>query len=316
MNKRGAVVLGLAILCGLGAMFGVKKVLAKKGGEGIRKVEVLVAVREIAVEETLTDEMMSLKAVPADLVPPGVLIDLKDARGRWARIRLLPGDPILDAKLAPKGTPTGLIGKITPGMRAVTIRVDEQTGLSGFILPDYRVDVHQPKRDDRVGRVARVLLQNVRVLASGTVIESPDDRSIKSETVTLEVTPAQAELLTAAAHEGPLSLSLRPLGDASIVESETPLEPEPAAPPPAPEPVLAVAPSPKVEPARALPSPPREISRLVLFRGRRAKPDILGTAPPAEDRRVTVRDQMLDLDPDALAARREENTLPTRPPSP
>jgi pilus assembly protein CpaB len=314
MNRRGIVVLGLAVVCGLGTMFGVKRVLSTRSTAAVKTVNVLVAKQEIAVEQTLTDEMMIVKAVPAELVPPGVLVQLKDARGRWARIRLLPGDPILDGKLAPKGSPTGLIGKITPGMRAVTIRVDEQSGLSGFILPDYRVDVLQPKRSNADSSVSavRLLLQNIRVLASGTVIESPEGRSIKSETVTLEVTPAEAEIVTAAAHAGPLSLSLRPLGDASI--RELPIEPDPspiAAPPPlAPRVPIELA----SERVRSVPrAQTTPMSRVIVFRGRRKLEIIGGSSARRGD---TEDDEAAVASPNlaSLVTPSELRPLPTRPP--
>jgi pilus assembly protein CpaB len=258
--------MGLAVMCGLGAMFGAKKILARKGTSAVKTVEVVVAAKDVPVEQTLTDEMLTKKALPEDLVPAGAIIDPADARGRWARDRLLAGETILDGKLAARGAPTGLIGKITPGMRAVTIRVDEQSGISGFILPDYRVDVLRPETNHSSVSTASVLLQNVRVLASGTVIESTEDRSIKSDTVTLEVTPAQAEILTAAVHKGTLSLALRSLGDDAMLAPPTHPLPEPptteAAPAPTPVATLVELSDPLKH--EALPT------RILVFRGRRA----------------------------------------------
>lgn len=284
MNNRGAIILALAGVCGLAAMFSARKVLTGRSGEAIPTQDVLVAVRPISVEETITDEMVKLRPMPRDIIPAGALTEAKAARGRWARIPLTAGDLILDSKLAPRGTPTGLIGKLRPGMRAITIRVDEQTGISGFILPEYRVEVLKARQDPTKDRDrARLLLRNVRVLASGKVIETPDDRSIEATTVTLEVTPSQAELLTAAMQDGPLSLALMPLnemeGDAPI-EVPPPPEPEPEAPAPAP----AVSPVPPPQPilVRAEAPRPRPGGRLKVYPGRRSAIRIIGSPQAAE----------------------------------
>lgn len=266
MNGKAPLLLGLAALCGLAAMFGVRSLLDRPQTSEVPMSEVLVAAKEIRVEESITEEMISTKSMPTEMVPPGALTEFKQARDRWATIRMLPGDVLLDAKLAQKGTPTGMIARITPGMRAFAVRVDEQTGVSGFILPDYRVDVLQPKRDES-GR-ADIVLENVRVLASGRVFESPEDRSIEARTVTLEVSPEQVRTLATAMQKGPLTLSLRGLNDVAITtpdpEPEPELEPEPEPPPLAviPElpPVIAIAP----EDAEPTPAP----RRLTFFAGR------------------------------------------------
>ena len=274
MNGKAPILLGLAVLCGIGAMFGVKSLLSRKPSTDVPMSEVLVAAREIRVEEMLTEEMVTTKEMPKELVPPGSFTEFKALRGRWALIRMLPGDVILEPKLAVKGTPTGMIARITPGMRAFTVRVDEQSGVSGFILPDYRVDVLQAT-EDATSR-ARLVLQNVRVLASGTVIESPEDRSIESKTVTLEVTPEQVRTLTGAIPRGLLTLSLRGLDDDVIAEIE-PIEP------PAAEPLVAEAPEPPPvfeisEPGDDEPddAPPR---RLTVFSNRGFRHALVVGAP-------------------------------------
>ncbi|MEW4569666.1 Flp pilus assembly protein CpaB [Tautonia sp. JC769] len=275
MNSKAPMLLGLAALCGLGAMWGVRSVLSREPSGEIPKTLVLVASREIRVEETLTPEMIESKEIPTEMVPSGALTDVKQALDRWATIRMLPGDVILDGKLAVKGTPTGMIARITPGKRAFAVRVDEQTGVSGFILPDYRVDVLQPNAETP-GR-ARVVLENIRVLASGTVFESPEDRSIEARTVTLEVAPEEVQILASAMENGPITLSLRGLNDVEITQVPTP-EPAPETEPePEPEPIPVPVPEP-TPPAPRPPiiadeAPPAEIEaprRLTIFAGRRA----------------------------------------------
>lgn len=289
MNGKAPMLLGLAALCGLAAMWGVRSLLNREPSSEVQKTQVLVASREIRVEETLTPEMLESKEIPTEMVPSGALTDVKQAIDRWATIRMLAGDVILDGKLAPKGTPTGMIARITPGMRAIAVRVDEQTGVSGFILPDYRVDVLQPQAD-QIGQ-AKVVLENIRVLASGGIFESPEERSIEARTVTLEVTPEQVQTLASAIQNGPLTLSLRGLNDVAIAAVELEPEPEPSpVPEPEPEPiptameepppVMTVAVEPLEEPAA-----PR---RLTIFAGRRGPHTrLVGPKPEPEPEPAT-----------------------------
>ena len=94
-------------------------------------------------------------------------------------------------------------------MRAFAIEVNEQSGVSGFVLPDHRVDVIQVETNGNGPALSETILQDVLVLASGQVFTRPEDRSIQSRTVTLAVTPGQADQLVAARAKGPLALSLR-----------------------------------------------------------------------------------------------------------
>jgi pilus assembly protein CpaB len=220
--------------------------------------DVVVAVRDLKVEEVLTPEVVKVVSKPRASVPAGSFTSYKDIEGRWVSIKILEGEPIIDRKLAPKGSPAGLVSRIRPGMRAFTLEVNEHTGVSGFVLPDHRVDVVLSVQGRTGKEEAETILQDVLVLASGQVFTRPDDLSINSRTVTLEVTPEQVDTLVAALTKGSLSLSLRGVNDHRTV---TRVKPEPPPPPPPPpvvvekpvEPPPAVkepAPAPKVAPER------------------------------------------------------------------
>ncbi len=141
------------------------------------------------------------------------------------RIPLLAGELVVEAKLGPEGETPGLVGRIPPGMRAVGVEVNEQTGVAGFVLPDHRVDVIQPRTDSSLGNDrsrGETILQNVLVLAAGQVSSRPDDKSIQVRTVTLAVTPTQAEILSAAKSKGAVTLALRGMEDKEVEEPEEP----------------------------------------------------------------------------------------------
>ncbi len=252
MNSKALVLLLLAVLCGLGAMFGTKQMLSKQQNKpALEMQDVLVAARDLKVEEVIRPDMVKLTQMPRTGVPPGTFTSIKDVEDRWVQIKLLEGEPILDRKLAPKGSPAGMVARIPKGMRAFAIDVTEQSGVSGFILPDHRVDVVQNTPGINGKEEAETILQNVLVLASGQVFTRPEDRSIQSRTVTLAVTPEQVDTLVAAQAKGKLSLALRGLNDNEERPKKIKIEPKPE---PKPEPVVALAKP--VEPPPPPPPPP------------------------------------------------------------
>src|SRR3954453_4266767 len=178
MNGKSLVLLGLAVLSGLGAMFGTSRMLAKNQKRVVTETQdVLVATRDMKVEEVLTPDLVKVVPMPKGSVPAGTFTSFKDVEDRWVQIRTLEGEPILDRKLAPKGSPAGLVSRIHSGMRAFTLEVNEHTGVSGFILPDHRVDVVQTEANGNGPSKAETILEDVPVLASGQVFTRPEDRS-------------------------------------------------------------------------------------------------------------------------------------------
>jgi pilus assembly protein CpaB len=106
-------------------------------------------------------------------------------------------------------------------MRGMSVKVDNVTGVSGFITPNSRVDVlvsGKPSGGSKDQR-SKMILQNVRVLATGTIIEQIDEKPKEVPTVTLLVTPDEAEKLTLASRQQAVRLALRNYGDQEIVRT-------------------------------------------------------------------------------------------------
>jgi pilus assembly protein CpaB len=109
---------------------------------------------------------------------------------------------------------SGFLSAILPsGKRAAAVRVTAQSTAGGFILPNDRVDVvHTGASGDNT--VSQTILRNIRVLAIDQTVEERDgERVVVGKTATLELDPAQVEIITAAETSGTVSLALRSMAD-------------------------------------------------------------------------------------------------------
>jgi pilus assembly protein CpaB len=123
-------------------------------------------------------------------------------------------------KLAPEGVGAGLSAVIPEGYRAMTVKVDDVVGVSGFIMPGSFVDVvaiivPSASQGEAQGPISKIVLQNIKVLASGPKLDSPENQREPTavKAVTLQVTPEQAEKLVLAVNEGKLQLVMRNYSD-------------------------------------------------------------------------------------------------------
>jgi pilus assembly protein CpaB len=255
MRRRIVLILLIAAVMGLIASLLVYRVLtqvaARSTGEGTENI--VVAAKNIAYAETVTPQHVKLVAWPKASIPAGSLQSLADAEGRVARTSIVEGEPLIEAKLAPQlSGKGGIMAMLVPdGQRAVTIRLDEATRESGFLFPKSRVDVlvsmARTKGSDE--RIAKVILQDVPVLAAGQTTEMRDNKPVTVSTVTLSLTPEQTERLAVAQSEGRLMLAMRNLGDNAVVRTPgatpTKLLSDAGSAPPPPRRVLAPRPRPK-----------------------------------------------------------------------
>lgn len=156
--------------------------------------------------------------VPVAVFPKGGFSKLEEVRDRPVMSNILAEEPILEGRLAARGSGIGLAPMITPGSRAVSVRVNDVVGVAGFILPGMHVDVlvtgRSPKNESSV---TKTVLQNILVLSAGQTIQpEPKHQSIITPVVTLQVSPAQAEVLTLANSEGHIQLVLRNSSDQTV----------------------------------------------------------------------------------------------------
>jgi pilus assembly protein CpaB len=175
--------------------------------------QVVVAASDLDIGTELTRADIRIIDWPANAVPANAFSDPKDVIGRGIVLPIIQNEPILPMKLASVEAGSGLPPAIPPGLRAVSVRVNEVIGVAGYVLPGTRVDVVatvSPTGQNN-DMTSKVVLTNVQVLAAGTKIERDTDKNkpMAVSVVTLLVDPDEAERLTLASTEGKIQLALR-----------------------------------------------------------------------------------------------------------
>lgn len=221
-ERRYNVVLFAAVLTALVATFGVYRYLQQaKQSSQVPMQTVVVAARDLSEGEKLERLALSTVQWPVGTAPDSAFTSIDSAIGRVARVAVFKGEPIVPGRLAPAGTGPGLEVKITPGKRAMAVKINDVAGLSGLIQPNSRVDVLvtlQANQTQNTKEQAKMFMNNMRVLSVGTQVERGEDgKPIQATTATLEVTPQQAEQLAVAMNEGTIQLVLRGYGDPDSV---------------------------------------------------------------------------------------------------
>jgi pilus assembly protein CpaB len=215
-NKRFFIVLTGALLFGLMAAVTVSKYLSNAQAYSKNLNQVAVAKVAIPLGTKIIAEQVSMVQFPKESTPDGAFTSADKLVGRVAVVNILAREPVTESKLAPEGTAGGLSAVIPEGYRAMTVKVDDVVGISGFVMPGTLVDVvvvinPEQKSAQFQGPISKIVLQNIKVLANGQNIDKPENQrdanSVKA--VTLQVTPEQAEKLALASTEGRLQLVMR-----------------------------------------------------------------------------------------------------------
>lgn len=232
MNTQRLVVLGLALVAAGGAAFLVRGML----GGGTPKVEakpapiipmseVLVASANLTPGQALTADRVRWEKWPTASVDPSFITheaagsEEAAVKGTVVRAPILQGQPINSTAIVHGDASGFMAATLTDGMRAVSITISADSSAGGFILPNDRVDVLLTRKSSSGSNrgFTKTILSDLRVLAvDQTYRQDKDTRTVVGKTATVEVTPEQAESISAASVSGVLSLSLRPLSDAVV----------------------------------------------------------------------------------------------------
>ena len=217
-QRRYTIVFYAAVFIAAMATYGVYRVLqVAKTSARVTTKPVVVAAKDIPAGAALDKQSLEVKQWPAVTVPKEALASLQAAVGRVARVPVFAGEAIVPGRLARAGTAPGLEARITQGMRAMSVRINDVAGMSGLVQPNSRVDVLVSLRESGVNgteEVSRLFLENMRVLSMGSRTTRDDTGDpAPATTATLEVTPAQAEKLAVAMRQGMIQLVLRGFDD-------------------------------------------------------------------------------------------------------
>ena len=227
MQNRLKIALVVAVFFGLIAAYGIYNFLNQtaKERENLRAAnqEIVVAAQDIAPGTTLNDEAIKKGLIktmpwPKASVPVGAFSSSQQVIGKVNRVKILANEPILESRLAGEGA--GLTVRLEAGKRAIATRVDEIIGVSGFIVPDDRVDIiltTTPFGANADAKISKIVMQNKRVLSVAQSTEQKDGKPQLARSITLEVTPEEAERLSLASTEGQITMTLRGLGDDAAV---------------------------------------------------------------------------------------------------
>src|SRR5512133_1290504 len=210
------IVTVLALLIASCASLLVYNYLKKNVSTQSQGVAIVAAATDIPIGTKIEASHVKLSTWPKESLSVGYHTDANKLSGRVAVRPMNAGDIITESKLMPQnGTATGgIMTYIVPqGHRAVTVAVNEVAGVAGFITPNSRVDIvlttPRPGVADREDNISKIILQNVPVLASGQVTEQKEGKPVVVPTVTLDLTPDDAEKLIVGAKKGALQLLLR-----------------------------------------------------------------------------------------------------------
>jgi pilus assembly protein CpaB len=215
MRNRIFAVLALAVTAGGGLAYATYNYMQSAPVRTVTTPTqpVVVAAADLQIATELAADDLRVVQWPKGSAPEGVFTNPSEIVGRGLITSVVRNEPILVGKLAAKEAGAGLPPVIPPGMRAVSVRVNEVIGVAGYVLPGTHVDVLATASPTQQlqDMTTKVVLPNIQVLTAGTRLEQDqkDGKPVQVNVVTLLVSPEQAERLALASTEGKVQLALR-----------------------------------------------------------------------------------------------------------
>lgn len=222
--------IGFAVVFGLLAVF-IAQVWLNNQASMRAKVEpakavasqtIVVAKQPLRFGAELTASMLQEVSWPSEALPNGAFAKIHDIMAGGRRVVLAavePNEPVLALKITGPGQRATLSALVKPGMKAVTIRVNDVEGVGGFVLPGDHVDVVLTRQIEKGSATTQVVLQNTRVLAIDQIADERAQKATVAKSVTLEVNTVDAQKLWLASSVGSLSLLLRKAGETAEVRT-------------------------------------------------------------------------------------------------
>lgn len=230
MRTSTIVMTGFAVVFGLLAVFIAQIWLSNQAKMQVKREPekqlatqtIVVAKQPLRFGTEISAAMLQEVPWPADAVPAGAFNTINSLLGGGRRVVLAAieqNEPVLALKVTGAGQRATLSALVKPGMKAVTIRVNDVEGVGGFVLPGDHVDVALTRTIDKGDATTEVVLQNTRVLAIDQVADERAAKATVAKSVTLEVTTLNAQKLWLASSVGSLSLLLRKAGETTEMKT-------------------------------------------------------------------------------------------------
>jgi len=215
VKRRTVALLTFSMILALGAVWVANNWLDIKGSPQLTsedQVNVVVAAMDIPYGQKFSNQHFETIQLPKNGVPENVFSDSAVLEGQITKTDLLEGEVIRQERVSTKLEGVTLASLLEPGMRAVTVRVDDVIGVAGFLLPGNHIDVLASRSlssgsSNRV--VTETILKKIKVLAVDQTAGTKENDPVVVRAVTLELTPKQAEQIVKAREEGRLQLALR-----------------------------------------------------------------------------------------------------------
>lgn len=214
-QTRSLVVIVVAVLVASASSFGIYRAISRIPPRNVEiaTMHAVVAAKPLGIGTRVTKDMVKLVDWPAKTPLQGGFENLDEVIDRGLIAAVVENEPISESKLAPKEAGAGLPPSIPPGMRAMSVKVNDVIGVAGFATPGTRVDllVIVKQKEDTV---SRLVAENVQVLTAGTRYDQENSQKesskpVPSTVVTLLVTPTDAERIALAQNQGQIMLALR-----------------------------------------------------------------------------------------------------------
>jgi len=228
LRRQTLIALAAAIVLGIVAVYVANTYIvgAQRSARLRETTKIAVASAPLAYGTPITPDKVRFVDFPNASIPPGAFTTtqqlLPDGKRRVALMPISVNEPILKDKISAEGQGASISALLPDGMRAATVRINDVSGVAGFIQPNDHVDVlitRQAGGGD--SNITDVLLQNIRVIAMGQNAKDSDGKPITAKTATLEVNPIDAQKLALGEAAGSLSLVLRKPGDPNNPVVET-----------------------------------------------------------------------------------------------
>jgi len=231
LTRQSWIALGVALLLGVVAVYVANTYLTAKQNQSALDGTTKVAVAAVPMDfgNVITPDKVRFVDYPNRSLPPGAFQNaaqlLPAGQQRFALMPIGVNEPILATKISGSGQGASIAALLPTGMRAATVRINDVSGVAGFVQPNNTVDVLITRQINSGSGAAQtvtdVLLQNVRVLAIDQQSKNPDGTPKVARTATLQVTPIEAQKLALAQEAGTLSLVLRKPGETDNPVVET-----------------------------------------------------------------------------------------------